>query len=387
MSLPSGYEQLQYIEGTGTQYINSGFIPNNSTRLVMDIEPVSVNGTHIFGSRSSSSASNFFLLLCTGGYYRDDYAANKLTTTVAPSGRVTIDKNKNNIAIGETSYSHTAATFTGVYPIALLASNTGGTVSYFTKAKLYSCQIYDNGTLVRNFIPCKNAAGTVGLWDDVNSTFYSNAGTGVFLAGPKRVKLPSGYTQVEYLQGSGTQYIDTGLVCNKSDAYRYDVIADLTNNANYAGCNAYLQYQASIGGGAKADIDIVYQNVTETISVNGVQKSSQSWSSYSGANVKIGILKMGDANNAWYSGTPQSGKIYSCQIYKSGVLTRDFIPCTNVSGVAGLYDIVNSQFYTNAGTGTFTTGAEIEWPTESGIIYVKINGEWKQVTEITINIQ
>ena len=197
------------------------------------------------------------------------------------------------------------------------------------------------------------------------------------------MSLPSGYTQLEYIEGSGSQYIDTKLTCNKSDFWRYNIIADLANNSNYAGCNGYLQYQASVGGGVKSDIDIVYQNVTETISVNGVQKSSQSWAGYSGSNVKIGILKMGDANNAWFSEPPQSGKIYSCKIYKSGVLTRDFVPCKNLSGSIGLYDLVSAQFYQNSGTGTFIAGAVVNF----GGVFVKVNGVWKQVDNVTVNVR
>lgn len=54
--------------------------------------------------------------------------------------------------------------------------------------RLYSCKIwktiaYEGTPLVRDFIPCKNASGDVGLWDDVNSVFYGNAGTGTFIAG------------------------------------------------------------------------------------------------------------------------------------------------------------------------------------------------------------
>lgn len=197
------------------------------------------------------------------------------------------------------------------------------------------------------------------------------------------MSLPSGYTQLKYIEGSGSQYIDTKLTCNKYDSWRYSIVADLANNSNYAGCNGYLQYQASIGGGVKSDIDIVYQNVTETISVNGVQKSSQSWAGYGGSNVKIGILKMGDVNNAWFSGSPQSGKIYSCKIYKSGVLTRDFVPCKNLSGSIGLYDLVSAQFYQNAGFGTFIAGPVVNL----GGIFVKVNGVWKQVDNVTVNVR
>ena len=49
--------------------------------------------------------------------------------------------------------------------------------------KLYSCQIYDNGTPVRNFIPCKNPSGVVGLYDLVDGKFYTNAVAGNFTAG------------------------------------------------------------------------------------------------------------------------------------------------------------------------------------------------------------
>ena len=50
---------------------------------------------------------------------------------------------------------------------------------------MYGCKIYSNDVLVRDFIPCKNASGVVGMWDDVNDTFYSNAGSGTFTAGPE----------------------------------------------------------------------------------------------------------------------------------------------------------------------------------------------------------
>lgn len=55
---------------------------------------------------------------------------------------------------------------------------------------LYSCQIYDNGTLIRDYIPCQTTAGEIGLWDDANSVFYGNAGTGAFSAGPVVAVIP-----------------------------------------------------------------------------------------------------------------------------------------------------------------------------------------------------
>lgn len=42
MSLPSGYTPLEYIKSSGTQYINTGFNPNQNTRVVVDVKPLSV---------------------------------------------------------------------------------------------------------------------------------------------------------------------------------------------------------------------------------------------------------------------------------------------------------------------------------------------------------
>ena len=161
------------------------------------------------------------------------------------------------------------------------------------------------------------------------------------------------YTPLDYITATGTQYIDTGLIVNKSDSYRMVLDTDLTSSENYAGCNGYMQFQANVGEGTRSTIDITYKNITETITVNGTQKSSQSWSSYSGANVKLGISKMGDANNTWFNGAPQSGKLYSCKIYKDDVLVRDMIPAKDEVGNAGLYDKIEGKFYYNAGTGVF----------------------------------
>jgi len=67
----------------------------------------------------------------------------------------------------------------------LFAINNAGTLQNYASMNLYSCEIYDNNVLVRNFIPCKNPEGVVGLYDSVNSQFYQNAGSGSFTAGPE----------------------------------------------------------------------------------------------------------------------------------------------------------------------------------------------------------
>ena len=88
----------------------------------------------------------------------------------------------------------------------------------------------------------------------------------------------------------------------------------------------------------------------------------------------------------WSSGSSfskLSGRVYGFKIYKNGTLVRDFIPCKNASGAVGLWDRVHSVFYANAGTGAFIAGPEIH----DGGIFVKVNGVWKQINNVTVNVR
>lgn len=177
--------------------------------------------------------------------------------------------------------------------------------------------------------------------------------------------LPSGYTRVDYIQGIGSQYIDTGFVVNKSDNYVLEIDGLFPSQAQtYQGCNGYMQFfvsskygisnESSISVGNRDTVRIAYANQTATLTVNGSQAESKSWASYSGANVKLGVLRMEDTNNGWFSGGAASGTIYGYKVWKNNILVSECVPCVrNSDNVAGVYDIIREQFITNAGSGAF----------------------------------
>lgn len=193
MALPSGYTKLDYIESSGTQYIDTGFKPNQNTRCVIDIENLSSAQESFFGARASQNAASFTYFSLTATTGRSDYGSSKqpmsFTNTV---GRYTVDQNKNVCTANGVTVTGTANTFQLTYNLYLMAVNQANAAIQNAKMKLYSAKIYDNGTLVRDFIPCKNASGTIGLWDNVNSVFYANAGTGTFSTGKKHKTLIDG---------------------------------------------------------------------------------------------------------------------------------------------------------------------------------------------------
>ena len=195
--LPSGYTELEYIQSSGTQYINTGFNPDQDTRLVVDFETLTAQtDKHFFGSRVAMSSTSFCFIDTAEGDFRDDYARlqHTFSSSINEVGRYTLDKNKNVVSFAGESHSHSSSSFSIPYPIYLCALNTGGSTTTFSNMRIYSCQIYDNGTKVREMVPAKrDSDGAIGLYDTVGGTFYGNAGTGAFAAGPE-VKYPAKLT-------------------------------------------------------------------------------------------------------------------------------------------------------------------------------------------------
>lgn len=184
--LPEGYTEVQYIQSSGTQWINTGLKPNQNTRaaLTVDAKP-STAAAWLFGARNGNTDRTFGLLSFNSQYRSDYNNSTEEYSTVTPSGKFTVDKDKNvtkfNGTIGVTAKS---GVFQCTYPMFLFANNNAGTAAGFGSFKLYVCQLYDNGNLIRDFVPCIDPTGAVGLYDLVDGKFYGNAGTGSFTAGP-----------------------------------------------------------------------------------------------------------------------------------------------------------------------------------------------------------
>lgn len=73
------------------------------------------------------------------------------------------------------------ATFTSPWPLYLFWLNNNWSFAESAIMKYYYFKIYDDWTLVRDFVPCyRKEDGEIWLRDKVNKVFYTNAGTGTF---------------------------------------------------------------------------------------------------------------------------------------------------------------------------------------------------------------
>ena len=187
-AVPTGYTALNYIESTGTQYIDTGFAPDNNTRVVavMDFPKTTDSSSHAaFSARKDGTSQEYGFLCCNNSYVSrfadDSYLSLDYT------GKMTVDMDKNIFKVNNVvEKTHTATSFSCDYNMFIFACNQKGSVKSDSNAKLklYAMKIYDNGTLVRDFAPCTRDSDEVaGLYDAVNGVFYVNNGTGTFNVG------------------------------------------------------------------------------------------------------------------------------------------------------------------------------------------------------------
>lgn len=180
--LPSGFTRLAYIQSSGAQYINTGFKPNQNTRVVVDMQLTdSTIEQTPFLARTESQKNSFGIFLQSAGW-AVDYGTLRLnfSSKITATERLSLDFDKTKVTMNGETLTFSAQEFLAPVNLFLFVRNTNGTLNYYAIAKLYFCRIYDNGTLVRDFIPCINASGEVGLYDLVTQAFYGNDGTGTF---------------------------------------------------------------------------------------------------------------------------------------------------------------------------------------------------------------
>ena len=407
MSLPSGYKLLEYIESSGTQYINTGFKPNNNTRVVMDLLYTgSESISNEFGAWNSPNNASFICLTTGKNNLYPFYGNTSKQVSANRTVRHTVDMDKNVVKMnGTTMITFNQMSFQCIYPMFLYCFNNVGETTNMTSMRIYFCQIYDNGTLIRDYIPCQTTAGEIGLWDDVNSVFYGNAGTGTFTAGPVLAIAAnaSEITKLEYIESSGTQYVDSGFIPNGEStveiAFESAVIISATSGnypvygaaSNYNSnafelwslANGFCTYGSQTyksGFGLSANVKYVSKQAKNVLEINNqtLTFTKQTFS----APYSLLLFATHRDDRIAVSGSDAKLKIYFCKIYDNGTLIRDYIAAKLSDGTIGLYDKLHGLLYTNVGTGTFIAGPVVTSPS----IFVNIDGIWKPINHIYVNI-
>lgn len=192
--LPEGYTEVEYIQSDRACSINCSYMPSLvNDRIVLDIEAENYSGTkeHIFASYNVSGAACCDLSRTAGGQLTTKLGTQNYNYTVDISNKriiIDCDFTKNIISFGDVSHSISKNAQSATSVFCLFRGNS--TAAKSIQAKLYSAQIYSSGTLIRDFVPCINPSGVIGLYDLTKSyrdSFFRNSGTGTLTAGPIKV--------------------------------------------------------------------------------------------------------------------------------------------------------------------------------------------------------
>ena len=197
--LPDGYTQLEYIASTsgGNQYIDTLLKPTKNFRIVIDFAYNAATGGGGFGYAAGGSAQSFRLYRSvTDGVatynvnINDAYGTiNTFPTTFTnDTGRHVADlsntaKYLDGVQFGDTS--GLTKTLSGTFYLFAQHWGWSPNIGSYGSYKIYSCKLYEGASLLCDFVPCKDANGTGGLYDLVNNKMYYKGGGSAFDLGPE----------------------------------------------------------------------------------------------------------------------------------------------------------------------------------------------------------
>lgn len=372
-------EPLEYIESTGTQYIDTGVNVKSSIETILDFKLTSINSSQSVGYFGAYNSNGSILLGNNqGNGFQFAYGAgwNGSTKAIDLNRHVAYINSNNSCKIDDTVLANSSniTTSLNANDNAYIFWSKGGTGAK-SSMMLFSCKIYDNGTLVRDYVPWKDELGTTCLHDKVENKNYYNKGTGKFL-GP----IPNNLTVLNYIETTGTQYINTNI--SAPNGYRavlktnitsftdgYSVLIGAHERSSPYKDN-YLRYSNT--GAVQLGIynAVNVSNITLQTGIDYVIDSNNVYSNYylkvngtsaifrgsasssTKSDKTLGLMGLHTGNNAGNQFT--AAKLYYCEIYSdANVILRYFIPCKDDHEVVCMYDRVSEQYFYNQGTGEF----------------------------------
>ena len=502
--LPAEATRVEYIESTGTQWIDSGVRGKTGLKFHADfawdtshagsnadwmlvgarkdtssdtrIVPVYIEQTVCFGYGKFARTTTAYTLgvrheivadftnpSASTFLYRDGTPINQYKDSRTPSTGSTIDAERN---------------------LYVFAANWGGTANYFAKARLYGLEILRKNAstaeleTVRNFIPCATN-GVACLYDTVEGRYYGNSGSGSFAMGDplpaplvvsssftesavrtvsvasvsagnatlsfgapdggaytlavgygaadggadanawdsfetlgvvaadattRTVALPAGWgatvsharfflfekplpagaTRLEYIESTGSQWIDTGVRGRIGVSAEADVVCtsmgdqtilgsriddnDTRLNVIHWNSNDFI---CGLGGHGywywspgHPVIQVGDRHVVRSVMADGNQSicldgtgigTPRTYRSAFDTGRSMYLFSLHKGSGAVY---PAHAKLYSARIWLDGALQRDFVPCRDANDEVCLYDLVSGGYFRNVGSGAFAAGGE-----------------------------
>ena len=482
-SVPAEYDRLEYIESTGVQCINTGYVLDENDEVEVDYTWTNLSNA---SDKVIIDGGNVTINLFGTGNNQRWYAkfghtsyANTGWNESQASGTFTLKK--GSFSVNGTKLLSLTFTSMGSATMKIFCRlASGNEIRYPIYAQIGGVRITNNGTMVHNYVPVRRSSDAiVGLYDIVSGVFLTNVNANNFIAGPARnwelgsctdvgtgywaaasivnagststrtacpagtynpitngtsaaacldcpvatyngetaaascTACPAGYdhnngtgntaitdcqihcnagtyvvpsmlllwyTQLEYLESNGSQYINTGITVNNnwgascdfqytnptvSEQILFGVI-DPNFTLYRSGTAARFSFAHKNGTGNTCAVTVSTDELLArhvgTINFKNsgnITMDNDIICNIPGATFSKNNFYIFSGNyNGSYNGA--AARIYNLQLSEGTTVRHNFIPVRrNSDNVLGMYDTVTNTFFTNSGTGSFTAGPDV----------------------------
>ena len=205
-TIPAGYTELEYLESTGEQWIDTGVNFMYGDEFFFEYMPIGIVSSENKGYGADTSLNgggrrhpnigdiamyangNYFYIprLPYGNTLGNRYIEHwNINTTSGVLSSVLTDVSNNLVYTFDGTgykYDNTYQSRLTVY----LYRDHEEIYKYPSRIRIYKVWLKrGNGTTAFNYVPARrNSDNVLGMYDTVTKTFFTNAGTGSFIAGP-----------------------------------------------------------------------------------------------------------------------------------------------------------------------------------------------------------
>lgn len=187
------YTELEYIESTGTQYIDTLIKANNNLTINVDFMTLGSTRYHaVIGVRDTSSL--YYLNSIDTDYKRFEcgwnspYVIKTSTSFVKHNVKTNLLLEKNSITIsndnGTYNNSISNAVFNSTGNMYLFNFNDNGNTGNIGNTRIYGCTISNLTDTLLILVPAIDKDGIICMYDKISNKFFYNKGTSDFIAGP-----------------------------------------------------------------------------------------------------------------------------------------------------------------------------------------------------------
>ena len=195
VSIPSQYQQVEYLESSGTQYILTDIIPTNTTGVSAKVSTANNSADKIYFGSKGSNDSRFWVGNSSGNLYFGWNTVLSTRSAISTGTAYLVEmnyfNNRKTMLNSSTTNTISASLASGnSYKISIFGGNLAGTVSYLSSIRIYDIKFTNNGEVIAHFVPCYDTYNLIsgntydaGLYDLVTNTYYGNDGSGNFSYG------------------------------------------------------------------------------------------------------------------------------------------------------------------------------------------------------------